>query len=193
MKLGTASRFGPHRLPTGKAFLNRAQQHYICVMSHNDFKAKGWKRAVVLLLGVFWVGVSAALLWLTRGSTRSVEGLFAKWLLLPLICLGGLWFIYAAIRGRTADVDDTAERFIFRRTWGIEYIAWQVAGSPARMLSMLMCQVGAFILLMHGIGWRSALEFGFFMLLMPAVYLGLLYRMMRGLPQSDASVEEAQT
>jgi protein-S-isoprenylcysteine O-methyltransferase Ste14 len=80
-------------------------------MKQKPAKAKGWKRVVVLLLGLFAVGVSVALFFVASETTPIV----AKWVILPLIFVGGAWLIFASIRGRATDVDATADGFIFRR------------------------------------------------------------------------------
>jgi hypothetical protein len=80
-------------------------------MKQKSVKAKRWKRVVVLVLGLFAVGVSAALFFVASDTTPMI----AKWVMLPLIFAGGVWFIFASLRGRAADVDATADGFIFRR------------------------------------------------------------------------------
>ena len=61
----------------------------------------------------------------------------------------------------------------------VDYYARQVAGSRVRLLLAIVCQIGAFIFLVSGVGWRSAMEFGFFMVLLPSLYLWIIYGMSR--------------
>jgi len=81
-------------------------------MTSQPDKAQTWKRAVVLILGLFFVVVAVALFCFGSDSTSSK---FAKFTLLPAICIGGVWLVITSLRGRAADVNQTADRFTFRR------------------------------------------------------------------------------
>ena len=63
----------------------------------------------------------------------------------------------------------------------VDYYARQIAGSRVRLLLAIVCQIGAFIFLESGVGWRSAMEFGFFMVLLPSLYLWIIYGMSRSM------------
>ncbi len=62
----------------------------------------------------------------------------------------------------------------------IEYYARQIVGSRTRLLLAIACQIGAFIFLVNGLGWRTTLEFAFFMVLLPSLYLWVIHGMFRG-------------
>jgi hypothetical protein len=72
----------------------------------------------------------------------------------------------------------------------VDYYARQVAGSRVRLLVSIVCQIGAFIFLVSGVGWRSAMKFGFFMVLLPSLYLWIIYGMSRSLSRRS---DEAQS
>jgi hypothetical protein len=59
------------------------------------------------------------------------------------------------------------------------YYVRKVAGSRAGLGLSIACQLGAFLLLVGGVGWRHAVEFGLFMVLLPSLYLCLIYSMSR--------------
>ncbi len=73
----------------------------------------------------------------------------------------------------------------------IEYFARQIAGSRLRLSLAILCQIGAFGFLVSGLGWRSALEFGFFMVLLPVTYLGIIHSMIPNPGQPAASEAES--
>jgi hypothetical protein len=73
----------------------------------------------------------------------------------------------------------------------IEYFARQVAGSRLRLSLAILCQIGAFVFLVSGLGWRSALEFGFFMVFLPVIYLGIIHGMIRNPAQRAANEAES--
>ncbi len=66
----------------------------------------------MLLLGLFFAAVAVTLFYLASDSASSR---FAKFTLLPAMCIGGVWLVVTSLRGRAMDVDETADRFTFRR------------------------------------------------------------------------------
>ena len=75
----------------------------------------------------------------------------------------------------------------------VEYFGRQVAGSRVRVLLMILCQIGGFVFLVGSVGWCFAAEFAFFMVLLPALYLGLVYGLLRASPKCGNAIENLQS
>jgi hypothetical protein len=68
----------------------------------------------------------------------------------------------------------------------IGYYGRQFAGSRAKCVLMIMCQLGAWAVLMALTGWHYALDFGLFMVLAPSAYLWVIHGLLKEVQRNEA-------